>query len=191
MACPLSCLLTARACAGSKGRRDGLSVARKIRPQGSVAQLRCRHLWRQGPLFGAWGKTDATEARRLIDICLDAGVTLFDTADVYSDGASEEVLGEAIRNRRDKVLISTKTGLPMGEGPAEAGTSRARLLPAVEASLRRLGTDYIDLLQLHAFDAATPFEEVLATLDELVRAGKVRYIGVSISPAGNWRNRWE
>ncbi|MFT8421626.1 MAG: aldo/keto reductase [Gluconacetobacter sp.] len=133
----------------------------------------------KGPLFGAWGKTDATEARRLIDICLDAGVTLFDTADVYSDGASEEVLGEAIRNRRDKVLISTKTGLPMGEGPAEAGTSRARLLPAVEASLRRLGTDYIDLLQLHAFDAATPFEEVLATLDELVRAGKVRYIGVS------------
>ncbi|MFT8645494.1 aldo/keto reductase [Gluconacetobacter sp.] len=133
----------------------------------------------QGPLFGAWGKTDATEARRLIDICLDAGVTLFDTADVYSDGASEEVLGEAIRNRRDKVLISTKTGLPTGEGPAEAGTSRARLLPAVEASLRRLGTDYIDLLQLHAFDAATPFEEVLATLDELVRAGKVRYIGVS------------
>lgn len=133
----------------------------------------------KGPLFGAWGTTDATEARRLIDICLDAGVTLFDTADVYSDGASEEVLGKAIRNRRDKVLISTKTGLPMGDGPMEAGTSRARLISAVEAALKRLGTDYVDLLQLHAFDAGTPFEEVLATLDGLVRAGKVRYIGVS------------
>jgi aryl-alcohol dehydrogenase-like predicted oxidoreductase len=133
----------------------------------------------KGPLFGAWGTTDATEARRLIDICLDAGVTLFDTADVYSDGASEEVLGEAIRGRRDKVLISTKTGLPMGDGPTGAGTSRARLIPAVDASLKRLGTDYIDLLQLHAFDAGTPFEEVLATLDDLVRAGKVRYVGVS------------
>ncbi|MFC5586530.1 aldo/keto reductase [Nitratireductor kimnyeongensis] len=132
-----------------------------------------------GPLFGAWGTTDANEARRLIDICLDAGLNLFDTADVYSDGASETVLGEAIRGRRDGVLISTKTALPMGEGPSDAGTSRARLIRTVDAALKRLGTDYIDLLQLHAFDAATPVEEVLSTLDELVSAGKLRYLGVS------------
>ena len=133
----------------------------------------------QGPLFGAWGQTDAHEARRLVDICLDAGVTLFDTADVYSNGASEEVLGAAIKGRRDRVMISTKTSLPMGDGPNDAGSSRSRLLQACEAALRRLGTDYIDLLQLHAFDAGTPVEEVLATLDVLVRAGKVRYVGVS------------
>lgn len=132
-----------------------------------------------GPLFGAWGTTDANEARRLIDICLDAGLNLFDTADVYSDGASETVLGEAIRGRRDAVLISTKTALPMGEGPSDAGTSRARLIRTVDAALKRLGTDYIDLLQLHAFDAATPVEEVLSTLDDLVRTGKLRYLGVS------------
>ena len=132
-----------------------------------------------GPLFSAFGNSDATEARRLVDICLDAGVTLFDTADVYSQGASEQVLGQAIQGRRDAVLISTKTGLPMGEGPNDAGTSRLRLLRAVEDALKRLGTDYIDLLQLHAFDAFTPAEEVLGTLDALVRAGKVRYIGVS------------
>jgi len=132
-----------------------------------------------GPLFGNWGRTDATEARRLVDICLEAGVTLFDTADVYSAGASEEVLGAAIKGRRDQVLISTKTGLPMGEGPNEAGTSRLRLIRAVEDALRRLGTDYIDLLQLHAFDAATPIEETLSALDDLVRAGKLRYIGAS------------
>jgi len=132
-----------------------------------------------GPLFGAWGTTDAAQARRLIDICLDAGVSLFDTADVYSNGASEEVLGAAIKGRRDRVLISTKTALPMGDGPNDAGTSRLRLLDACEAALRRLGTDYIDLLQLHAFDAGTPIEEVLATLDTLVQAGKVRYVGVS------------
>ena len=132
-----------------------------------------------GPLFGAWGNTDAKEARRLVDICLEAGVNLFDTADVYSDGASEEVLGEAIRGRRNQVLISTKTSLPMGDGPNDAGSSRWRLIRAVELALRRLGTDYIDLLQLHAFDAGTPIEEVLATLDQLVRSGKLRYVGVS------------
>ena len=132
-----------------------------------------------GPLFGAWGQTDVAEARRLVDICLDAGVTLFDTADVYSAGASEEVLGAAIKGRRDRVLISTKTGLPMGDGPNDAGTSRFRLVRAVEDALRRLGTDHIDLLQLHAFDAGTPVEEVLATLDDLVRAGKLRYVGAS------------
>src|SRR6185312_3825163 len=119
----------------------------------------------QGPLFSAWGQSDAAEARRLIDICLEAGVSLFDTADVYSNGASEQVLGEAIKGRRDQVLISTKTGLPMGDGPNEAGTSRIRLIKATEDALKRLGTDYIDLLQLHAFDAFTPIEEVLSALD--------------------------
>jgi len=133
----------------------------------------------RGPLFGAWGNSDAAAARRLVDICLDAGVTLFDTADVYSDGASEEVLGEAIAGRRERLLISTKLGLPTGDGPHEAGTSRARLIRGCEAALKRLRTDYLDLLQLHAFDAGTPVEEVLAALDDLVRAGKVRYLGVS------------
>ncbi|MBP2444968.1 aldo/keto reductase [Rhizobium leguminosarum] len=132
-----------------------------------------------GPLFGAWGNTDAEEARRLVDICLEAGVNLFDSADVYSAGASEEVLGQAIRGRRDAVLISTKTALPTGEGPQDWGTSRARLIRATEDALRRLGTDYIDLLQLHAFDASTPVEEVLSTLDGLVSSGKIRYVGVS------------
>jgi aryl-alcohol dehydrogenase-like predicted oxidoreductase len=132
-----------------------------------------------GPLFGAWGNTDAKEARRLVDLCLDAGVTLFDTADVYSMGASETVLGEAIKGRRDKVLISTKTGLPMGDAPEEYGTSRARLIKAVEDALGRLGTDTIDLLQLHAFDAGTPIEDVLAALDALVTSGKLRAIGAS------------
>ncbi|MEU6041676.1 aldo/keto reductase [Actinomadura sp. NPDC047616] len=133
----------------------------------------------RGELFGAWGDTDAREARRLVDICLDAGVTMFDTADVYSAGASEEVLGQAVKGRRDRVLISTKAGLPMGDGPDDAGTSRSRLIKAAEDALRRLGTDHIDLFQLHAFDAGTPVEEVLSALDDLVRAGKVRYVGVS------------
>jgi aryl-alcohol dehydrogenase-like predicted oxidoreductase len=135
-----------------------------------------------GPLFGAWGTSDAVEARRLVDICLEAGVNLFDTADVYSDGASEQVLGEAIKGSRDEVLISTKTGLPTGDGPRDWGVSRGRLIGAVEAALRRLGTDHIDLLQLHAFDASTPVEELLATLDLLVASGKVRYTGVSNYP---------
>ncbi|MER6000500.1 aldo/keto reductase [Nonomuraea angiospora] len=133
----------------------------------------------KGELFGAWGDTDVAQARRLVDICLDAGVTMFDTADVYSDGASEEVLGQALKGRRDRALISTKAGLPMGDGPGDAGTSRHRLIKAVDDALRRLGTGHIDLFQLHAFDAATPVEEVLSTLDDLVRAGKLRYVGVS------------
>jgi len=132
-----------------------------------------------GPLLSAWGQTDTQEARRLVDICLDAGVTFFDTADVYSNGASEEVLGQAIKGRRGDVLISTKTSLPMGDGPNDAGSSRSRLIKAVDDALRRLDTDYIDLFQLHAFDAGTPIEEVLATLDTLIRAGKLRYVGVS------------
>lgn len=133
----------------------------------------------KGPLFSAWGNTDVTEARRMIDLSLDAGLTFFDTADVYSDGASESILGEALRGRRDRVILSSKTGLRLGEGANDAGTSRLRLLKAVDASLKRLGTDYLDLLQLHAFDAMTPIEETLSTLDDLVRAGKVRYLGVS------------
>jgi aryl-alcohol dehydrogenase-like predicted oxidoreductase len=133
----------------------------------------------EGPLFSAWGRSGAEEARRLVDICLEAGVNLFDTADVYSNGASEAILGAAIKGRRDRVLISTKTSLPMGDGPFDAGSSRHRLISAVDAALQRLGTDYIDLLQLHAFDAFTPIEEVLSTLDGLVRDGKLRYVGAS------------
>ncbi len=133
----------------------------------------------KGPLFSAWGNTDVEEARRLIDICLDAGVNFFDTADVYSDGASEEILGAALKGRRDQAIISTKTALRLGDGPNDVGASRSRLLKAVDASLRRLGTGYIDLLQLHAFDAHTPIEETLSTLDGLVKAGKIRYLGVS------------
>lgn len=132
-----------------------------------------------GPLFGAWGNTDATEARRLVEICLEAGVNLFDTADVYSNGASEEVLGTALKGLRDDVLISTKMSLPMGDGPNDGGSSRSKLIKGVEDALRRLGTDRIDIFQLHAFDAGTPVEEVLSTLDTLVRAGKLRYVGVS------------
>ena len=133
----------------------------------------------QGPLFGAWGTIDAREASRMIDISLEAGLNMFDSADVYSDGASEQVLGEAIKGRRDRIILSTKLALPVGDGPNDFGTSRHRLITATDAALKRLGTDYIDLLQLHAFDAFTPTEEVLSTLDDLVRAGKLRYIGAS------------
>jgi aryl-alcohol dehydrogenase-like predicted oxidoreductase len=133
----------------------------------------------KGPLFSAWGNSDDAEARRLIDLCLDAGVNLFDTADVYSDGASESILGAAIRGRRDQVILSTKLTLRAGEGPNDVGASRHHLVRGVERALQRLGTDYIDLLQLHHFDAMTPVEQVMATLDDLVRAGKVRYLGVS------------
>jgi len=132
-----------------------------------------------GPLFGAWGNIEGAEARRVVDICLEAGITMFDTADVYSAGASEIVLGEAIKGRRSEILLSTKMALPMGDGPNDAGTSRARIIRSVNDALKRLGTDYIDLLQLHAFDAGTPIEEVIFTLDQLVREGKLRYTGVS------------
>lgn len=133
----------------------------------------------RGELFSAWGDTDVEQARRMVDISLEAGATMFDTADVYSDGASEEVLGAAIRGRRDQLLLSTKASLPTGPGPFDAGSGRARLIGAVEASLRRLGVDHIDLFQLHAFDAHTPIDEVLRALDDLVRAGKIRYLGAS------------
>jgi aryl-alcohol dehydrogenase-like predicted oxidoreductase len=133
----------------------------------------------RGEFFGAWGDTDADEARRLVDICLEAGLTMFDTADVYSGGAAEEILGAAIRGRRDEVLISTKATFRSGEGANDVGSSRFHLIRACEAALKRLGTDYIDLFQLHGFDALTPVEEALSTLDDLVRAGKIRYAGVS------------
>ncbi len=119
------------------------------------------------------------EATRLVDVCLEAGLTMFDSADIYSGGSSEEILGQAIKGRRDSVLISTKATFRLGDGPNDAGSSRFHLIKAVEASLRRLQTDYIDLFQLHGFDAMTPVEEVLNTLDDLVRAGKIRYIGCS------------
>jgi aryl-alcohol dehydrogenase-like predicted oxidoreductase len=129
--------------------------------------------------FKAWGSTDTAGASRLVDICLDAGLNMFDSADVYSKGLAEEILGQAIKRRRDQVILSTKGSFRMGPGPNDLGSSRSYLTRAVEASLRRLGTDYIDLYQLHGFDAQTPVEEVLQTLDGLVRAGKIRYIGCS------------
>lgn len=130
-------------------------------------------------LFQAWGQTDVNEAKRLIDICLDAGLTMFDSADIYSQGRAEEILGAAIKGRRDQVLISTKGTFRSGEGPNDVGSSRFHLTQAIEGSLRRLQTDYIDLYQLHGFDAMTPIEEVLSALDGFVRAGKIRYIGCS------------
>jgi len=133
----------------------------------------------KGLLFSAWGNSDKQEAKRLIDICLDAGANLFDSADVYSDGASEEILGAAIKGRRSRVILSTKLTLRSGEGPNDVGASRSHLIEATDKALERLGTDYIDLLQLHHYDAMTPVESVMSTLDELVRAGKVRYLGVS------------
>ena len=130
-------------------------------------------------VFQGFGSSDAAEATRLVDICLDAGLTLFDSADAYSAGMAEEILGQAIKGRRDKVLISTKSAFRTGPGANDVGSSRSHLIQSVEGSLKRLGTDHIDLYQLHAFDAMTPVEEVLGTLDNLVRAGKIRYIGCS------------
>jgi aryl-alcohol dehydrogenase-like predicted oxidoreductase len=133
----------------------------------------------RGEFFAAWGSSDVAEATRLVDICLEAGVNFFDTADVYSRGASEEILGKAIAGRRHSVLISTKTSFRMGDGPNDLGSSRYHLIQSCEASLRRLGTDYIDIYHLHGFDQITPIEEALQTLDILVRSGKVRYIACS------------
>ncbi|RIK80086.1 MAG: aldo/keto reductase [Planctomycetota bacterium] len=130
-------------------------------------------------LFKAWGSTDVAEATRLVDICLEAGLNLFDSADVYSRGVAEEILGQAIKGRRDRVLISTKATFRAGEGPNDVGSSRHHLVRSVEGALRRLGTDYIDLFQLHGFDAATPVEETLHTLNRMVEAGKIRYLGCS------------
>jgi len=129
--------------------------------------------------FKAWGSSDVAEATRLVDICLDAGLNLFDTADVYSNGLSETILGKAIAGRRDKVLISTKTTFRFGDGPNNVGSSRYHMVQQCEGSLKRLGTDYIDIYHMHGFDALTPIEEVLSTLNNLVVSGKVRYIACS------------
>ena len=129
--------------------------------------------------FKAWGATDVAEATRLVDICLEAGLNMFDSANTYSGGAAEEILGQAIKGRRSQVLISTKGTFRKGTGPNDVGASRFHLLQAVDASLSRLGTDTIDLYQLHGFDAITPPEETLGTLNDLITAGKIRYIGCS------------
>src|SRR5690606_34547916 len=133
----------------------------------------------KGPLFSAWGKTDVAEAKRLIDLCLDAGANFFDTADVYSDGASEAILGAALAGKRERAIISTKIGLRAGAGVNDVGASRSHLIRGVDRALERLRTDYIDVLQLHQFDALTPVESVMSTLDDLVKAGKVRFVGAS------------
>jgi aryl-alcohol dehydrogenase-like predicted oxidoreductase len=132
-----------------------------------------------GELFKAWGQTDVAEATRLVDVCLEAGLNMFDSADIYSFGAAEEILGQAIKGKRDRLLISTKATFRSGEGPNDVGSSRYHLIRSVEGSLRRLGTDHIDVFQLHGFDAKTPIEETVEVLDSLVRAGKVRYVGCS------------
>ena len=129
--------------------------------------------------FKAWGATDSKGASRLIDVCLDHGVSMFDTADVYSNGLSEQILGEALKGKRGRALISTKATFPMGDGPNDFGSSRQHLIDAVDGSLKRLGVDHIDLFQLHGQDYNTPVEETLSTLDQMVRAGKIRYIGGS------------
>ncbi len=132
-----------------------------------------------GEFFKGFGSSDVKEATRLVDIALDAGVNMFDSADGYSGGLAEELLGRALEGRRDKAILSTKATFRAGQGPNDVGSSRFHLTRAVDAALRRLKTDYIDLFQLHGFDAMTPVEEVLNTLDGFVRAGKVRYIGCS------------
>jgi aryl-alcohol dehydrogenase-like predicted oxidoreductase len=129
--------------------------------------------------FSSVGDTDLEGARRQLDLCLEAGVNLVDTANVYSHGISEEIVGEALEGRRDQVLLATKVRMPMGDGPNDAGVSRSEIIRQCEASLRRLRTDHIDLYQLHAWDGQTPLEETLGALDDLVRAGKVRYVGAS------------
>jgi aryl-alcohol dehydrogenase-like predicted oxidoreductase len=129
--------------------------------------------------FRAWGEIDVAEAKRVVGVCLDAGVNLFDTADVYSDGLSEEILGKAIEGKRNDVLISTKTTFRLGTGPNDVGSSRYHILKSCEASLRRLGTDYIDIYHMHGFDAQTPVDETLDALNTLVHSGKVRSIACS------------
>lgn len=129
--------------------------------------------------FASVGSTDVAEARRQVDQCLDAGVNLIDTADVYSGGVSEEIVGEVLAGRRDDVLVATKVRMPMGPGPNDAGLSRQHIIAGCEASLRRLRTDHIDLYQVHEWDGQTPLEETLEALQLLVTSGKVRYVGAS------------
>ena len=130
-------------------------------------------------MFGRWGNTDVDECHRMVDRALDAGITLFDTADMYDDGASEAILGEALRGRRDQVVLATKVGNPMGDDPQRSGLSRRWIMQACDDSLRRLQVDHIDLYQMHRPDPATPIDESLSALDELVTAGKVGAIGTS------------
>src|SRR6202051_4309165 len=167
-----------------------------VRAAASIAGMEYRQLGRSGlkvpalsfgtatfggsdEFFRAGGASDVAEAARLVDVCLDAGVNLFDTADVYSDGVSETILGKAVAGRREKVFISPKATFRMGPSPNDLGSSRHHLIQACEASLRRLGTDSIDIYHLHGFDALTPIEEVLSTLDNLIVSVKVRYIACS------------
>ncbi|PTL71904.1 aldo/keto reductase [Rathayibacter caricis DSM 15933] len=130
-------------------------------------------------VFAATGSTGVDEARRLLDVALDRGVNLLDTANVYSNGVSEEVLGEALKGRRDRTLIASKVRGPMGDGPNDAGLSRHHIIAQCEGSLRRLGTDHLDLYQVHEWDGQTPLEETLSALDSLLQAGKIRYVGSS------------
>ncbi|WP_062219762.1 aldo/keto reductase [Aureimonas sp. D3] len=129
--------------------------------------------------FQRWGATDVADASRMVDLCLDHGVNFFDTADIYSGGVSEEVLGQALKGKRERVLISSKGTFRNGEGPNEVGSSRHHLVRACEASLKRLETDHIDVYFMHGFDASTPVDETLRALDDLITAGKISYIGAS------------
>jgi len=133
----------------------------------------------KGDFFQAWGQTDVQEAKRIVDVCLDAGVNLFDTADISSSGASEEVLGAAIEGKRDQLLISSKATFRVGDGPNDVGSSRYHLIRSCEGSLKRLKTDRIDIYHMHGFDAMTPVDETVEALDSLVKAGKVRYVACS------------
>ena len=132
--------------------------------------------------FRKWGSIDVKEATELVDICLEHGMHFFDTPDIYSNGLAEEILGKAVGRRRNDLLIATKATFAMGEGPDECGLSRYHLIRAAEDSLKRLGTDHIDVYFMHGFDALTPVEETLAALDNLITSGKVRYIGASNFP---------
>jgi aryl-alcohol dehydrogenase-like predicted oxidoreductase len=130
-------------------------------------------------MFGAIGSSNGASAQRLVDLCIDRGVTMFDTADVYASGRSEEILGEALGTRRKDIVVATKAFFRMGPGVHDVGLSRRHLIEACDASLRRLGTDWIDLYQVHSFDSYTPLEETLRALDDLIGSGKVRYVGCS------------
>ena len=133
----------------------------------------------KGDFFEGFGSSDVNEAKRMVDVCLEHGVTMFDSADVYSSGAAEEILGQAIKGRRDQVLISTKATFTYGPTPNDVGSSRWHLIRSVEGSLKRLGTDHIDLYHMHGFDALVPVEEMVRALDDLIKAGKIRYVGCS------------
>lgn len=133
----------------------------------------------KGDFFGKWGQVEVDEAKRMVDLCFDAGVSFFDTANNYSGGASESILGAALEGKRHQAIVSTKAAFTVGSGPNDKGTSRAHLMRACEDSLKRLGTDYLDIYFMHGFDALTPVEETLRALDDLITAGKIRYIGCS------------